>query len=127
MPGMSFVSGIISHFRAGPAFRTALVSGAAPGETAYTAMPEGSRRASAAAHQATMSFASAYARLASYFTFGPLRSRAFTAALRSPWCCVGRLAHPFRHPELRLPHPLRFSKGGVPRVLGAVFIRHAQS
>ncbi len=52
--GLSLGSGIISHFRAGPAFRTALVSGALPGETAYTAMPEGSRRASAAAHQPMM-------------------------------------------------------------------------
>jgi hypothetical protein len=89
---MSFPSGSISHFMSGPAFRTALVSGALPGETAYTAMPEGSRRASAAAHQATMSFASVYARLGSYFTFGPLRTRASTAALRSPSYCVAARA-----------------------------------
>ena len=63
MPGISFVNGIISDFMTGPRFRTAMVSGALRGETAYTAMPEGSRRDSAAAHQATMSFASAYARL----------------------------------------------------------------
>ena len=85
MPGMSFTSGIITHFKAGLAFRIALVSGVAPGETEYTAMPEGNRRASAAAHQVTMSFASAYARLGSYFTFGPLRMRASTAVMRLPW------------------------------------------
>src|SRR5260370_41049873 len=84
MPGMRFTIGIIRYFKAGPAFRTTLVSVAAPGETAYTAMPEGSRRARAAAHQATMSFASAYALLGTYFTFGPLRSSASTAAARSP-------------------------------------------
>src|SRR5271168_5125304 len=84
MPGMSFTSGIISHFMTGGRFRTALVSGALPGATAYTAMPEGSRRASDAAHQATMSFASAYVRFELYFTFGPLRTRASTAAVRSP-------------------------------------------
>ena len=82
---MSFVSGINSHFVADPAFRTAWVSGAAPGETAYTAMPEGRRRASAAAHQATMTFASANARLGWNFPFGPPRNRASTAAVRSPW------------------------------------------
>src|SRR5271154_5672283 len=80
----SLAIGTNSHFTAGPAFRAAWVSGARPGETAYTAMPEGSRRASAAAHQATMSFASAYARLGSYFTFGPLRSKASTAVMRLP-------------------------------------------
>jgi hypothetical protein len=42
MPGMSFVSGISSHFVSEPAFRTALVLGVAPGETANTAMPVGS-------------------------------------------------------------------------------------
>src|SRR5271155_5247302 len=84
MPGMRFTIGIIRYFKAGPAFRTTLVSVAAPGETAYTAMPEGSRRARAAAHQATRSFASAYALLGTYFTFGPLRSSASTAAARSP-------------------------------------------
>src|SRR6201996_3058728 len=84
MPGISFSSGIIRYFRAGPALRTALVSGALPGDTAYTAMAEGRRRASAAAHQAMMSFASAYARLALYFTCGPLRRRSSTAAIRSP-------------------------------------------
>ena len=50
--------------------------GRPPGDTAYTAMPEGSRRASAAVHRAMMSFASAYALLGTYFKFGPLRSRA---------------------------------------------------
>jgi len=44
MPGMSLISGTISHFKAGPAFRSPLVSGVLPGETAYTAMPLGSRR-----------------------------------------------------------------------------------
>src|SRR5205085_4292805 len=68
----------------GPAFRTTLVSVAPPGETAYAAMPEGSRRASAAPHQAIMSFASAYVLLGTYFTFGPLRIRASTAPVRSP-------------------------------------------
>ena len=48
---MSFVIGINSHLVAAPAFRTAWVAGAAPGETAYTAIPEGRRRASAAARQ----------------------------------------------------------------------------
>src|ERR1700747_670735 len=85
MPGIRFASGINRYFNAGPAFRTALVPVAPPGETAYTAMPEGSRRASAATHQAIMSFASAYALLGTYFTFGPLRIRASTAAVRSPW------------------------------------------
>src|ERR1700741_2189126 len=85
MPGMRFTIGIIRYLKAGPAFRTTLVSVAAPGETAYTAMREGSRRASAAAHQATMSFASAYALLGTYFTLGPLRSSASIAAVRSPW------------------------------------------
>jgi hypothetical protein len=69
------------YFNNGPAFRTTLVSLAPPGDTAYTAMPEGSRRASAAVHQAMMSFASAYALLGTYFTFGPLRIRASTAAV----------------------------------------------
>src|ERR1700743_3004186 len=85
MPGMRFAIGINRYFNAGPALRTTLVSVAAPGETAYTAMPEGSRRASAAVHQATTSFASAYALLGTYFTFGPLRIRASTAAVWSPW------------------------------------------
>src|SRR5271156_2429526 len=84
MPGMRFTIGINKYFNTGPAFRTTLVSVAPPGETAYTAMPEGSRRASAAVHQAMMSFASAYARFGTYFTFGPVRSRASTAAVRSP-------------------------------------------
>ena len=48
MPGMRLTSGTIRYFTAGPAFRAALVAVAAPGDTAYTAMPEGSRRASAA-------------------------------------------------------------------------------
>src|SRR6185437_7007889 len=85
MPGMRFTIGIIRYRNAGPAFRATLVAFDAPGETAYTAMPEGSRWDSAPAHQATMSFASAYALLAEYFTFGPLRIRASTAAARSPW------------------------------------------
>src|ERR1700734_39610 len=85
MPGMRFTIGINRYLNKGPALRTTLVAVAPPGETAYTAMPEGSRRASAAVHQAMMSFASAYALLGTYFTFGPLRSRASTAAVRSPW------------------------------------------
>src|SRR5260370_2574465 len=85
MPGMRLRIGINRYFNAGPAFRTPLVAVAPPGEPAYTAMPEGSRRASAATHQAIMSFASAYALLGTYLTFGPLRSRASTAAVRSPW------------------------------------------
>src|SRR6202047_3852239 len=85
MPGMRFTIGINRYFNAGPAFRTTLVAVAPPGETAYTAMPEGSRRASAATHQAIMSFASAYALLGTYLTFGPLRSRTSTAAVWSPW------------------------------------------
>src|ERR1700760_1261586 len=75
---MRFTIGINRYFNNGPAFRTTLVLVAPPGDTAYTAMPEGSRRASAATHQAMMSFASAYARWGTYFTFGPLRSRAST-------------------------------------------------
>jgi hypothetical protein len=35
MPGMSFTSGINSHFRTALALRDAFVSGALPGETAY--------------------------------------------------------------------------------------------
>src|SRR5208283_2923702 len=92
MPGMRLTIGIIRYFKAGPAFRTTLVSVAAPGETANTAMPEGSRRASAAAHHAMMSFASAYDRLALYFTLGPPRIRVFIAALLSPWYCVAARA-----------------------------------
>src|SRR5581483_5234761 len=83
MPGMRFTIGINRYLNTRPALRTTLVAVAAPGETAYTAMPEGSRRASAAVHQAMMSFASAYALLGTYFTFGPLRMRASTAAVRS--------------------------------------------
>src|SRR5581483_7640501 len=85
MPGMRFTIGIIIYLINGPAFRATLVAFDAPGETAYTAMPEGNLRASAATHQATMSFASAYALLGTYFMFGPLRIRASTAAVRSPW------------------------------------------
>src|ERR1700726_3532369 len=85
MPGMRFTIGTNKYLNIGPALRTTLVAVAPPGETAYTAMSEGSRRASAAVHQAMMSFASAYALLGTYFTFGPLRSRASTAAVRSPW------------------------------------------
>src|ERR1700743_821672 len=83
MPGMRFTIGIIRYFNNGPALRATLVSFAAPGETAYTAMPEGSRRASAATHQATTSLASAYALLGAYFTCGPLRIRASAAAVWS--------------------------------------------
>src|SRR5208282_2199956 len=85
MPGLRITIGINRYFNNGPALRTTLVSVAPPGETAYTAMPEGSRRARAATHQAIMSFASAYALLGTYFTFGPLRIRASTAAVRLPW------------------------------------------
>src|SRR5271170_3264654 len=85
MPGMKFTIGINRYFNSGPALRTTLVAVAPPGETAYTAMREGSRRASAAVHQAMMSLASAYALLGTYFKFGPLRIRASTAAVRSPW------------------------------------------
>src|ERR1700758_5101954 len=85
MPGMWLTIGMNKYLNAGPALRTTLVSVAAPGETAYTAMPEGSRRATAATHQAMMSFASAYALLGTYFMFGPLRIMASTAAARSPW------------------------------------------
>src|SRR5579871_3177145 len=92
MPGMRFTIGINRYLNAGPALRTTLVAVAPPGETAYTAMPEGSRRASAATHQAIMSFASAYVLLGTYFTFGPLRIRASTAAVRSPWWCLAAKA-----------------------------------
>src|ERR1700761_7106821 len=85
MPGMRFTIGINRYFNNGLALRTTLVAVAPPGETAYTAMPEGSRRASAAVHQAMMSFASAYVLLGTYLTFGPLRIRASTAAVRLPW------------------------------------------
>src|ERR1700758_530868 len=85
MPGMRFTIGIIRYFNNRPAFRATLVAFDAPGETASTARPEGSRRASAATHQATMSFASAYALLGTYFMFGPLRISASTAAVRLPW------------------------------------------
>src|SRR5258708_25220073 len=81
---MRFTIGINRYFNAGPAFRTTLVAVAPPGETAYTAMPEGSRRASAATHQAIMSFASAYVLLGTYFTFDPLRIRASIAADPAP-------------------------------------------
>src|SRR5579863_8768651 len=84
MPGTRLTIGINRYLNAGPALRTTLVSVAPPGETAYTAMPEGSRGANAAVHQAMMSFASAYALFGTYFTFGPLRIRASTAAVRSP-------------------------------------------
>src|SRR5471032_2532958 len=91
MPGIRFTIGINRYFNNGPAFRTTLVAVAPPGETAYTAMPKGSRRASAAVHQAMMSFASAYALLGAYFTFGPLRIRASTAAVRLPrWCLAAK-------------------------------------
>src|ERR1700761_4680575 len=84
MPGMRFTIGINRYFNIGPAFRTTLVAVAPPGETAYTAMPEGSRRANAAVHQAMMSFASAYVLFGTYFTFGPLRIRASIGARRVP-------------------------------------------
>src|ERR1700756_4489406 len=83
MPGMRFTIGIIRCLNAQPALRVTLVEVEPPGDTAYTAMPEGSRRASAATHQATMSFASAYALLGTYVTCGPLRIRASTAAVWS--------------------------------------------
>src|SRR5579883_1605573 len=92
MPGMRFTIGIIRYFNNGPAFRATWVSFDAPGETAYTAMPEGSRRASAAVHQAMMSFASAYALLGTYFTFGPLRMRASTPAMTIRALGLRRLA-----------------------------------
>src|SRR5277367_491238 len=85
MPGMRFTMGMNRYLNIRPALRTTLVAVAPPGETAYTAMPEDSRRASAAVHQAIMSLASAYALLGTYFTFGPLRIMASTAAIRSPW------------------------------------------
>src|SRR5579871_4092585 len=85
MPGIRFTIGINRYFNAGLALRTTLVAVAPPGETAYTAMPGGSLRANAATHQAIMSFASAYALLGRYFTFGPFRIKASTAAVRSPW------------------------------------------
>src|ERR1700760_2945832 len=84
MPGMRFTIGIIRYLNAGPAFRATLVAFDAPGETAYTAIPEGRRRASAPTHQTMVSFASAYALFGAYFTFGPLRIRASTAAVLSP-------------------------------------------
>src|ERR1700745_26001 len=84
MPGMRFMIGMNRYLKAGPAFRTTLVAVAPPGETAYTAMPEGSRRASAATHQAIKGFASAYVLLGTYFTFGPLRITASSAAVGSP-------------------------------------------
>src|SRR6201997_5658002 len=80
---MRFTIGINRYLNNGLALRTTLVAVAPPGDTAYTAMPEGSRRASAAVHQATMSFASAYALLGTYVTCGPLRIRASTAAVWS--------------------------------------------
>src|SRR5437763_1049776 len=85
MPGMSFTIGISRYLNARPALRTTLVSVAPPGETAETAIPEGDLRRKAAFHHAIISFASAYALLGTYFTFGPLRIRASTAAVRSPW------------------------------------------
>src|SRR5277367_3419106 len=84
MPGMRFTIGMNRYLKSGLALRTTFVAVAPPGETAYTAMPEGSRRASAATHQAMMSFASAYALLGTYFTFGPLRISSSTAAARLP-------------------------------------------
>ena len=68
MPGISFSSGIITYLMAGPALRGALVSGELPGDTAYTAMPEGSLRDSAATHQAMMSFESINGRTESHIT-----------------------------------------------------------
>src|ERR1700759_2418391 len=82
---MRFTIGINRYFNIGLALRTTLVAVAPPGETAYTAILERSRRASAAVHQAIMSFASAYVLFGTYFTFGPLRIRASTAAVRLPW------------------------------------------
>src|ERR1700755_1872725 len=84
MPGMRFTIGMNRYLNTGLALRTTLVAVAPPGETAYTAMPEGSRRANAAVHHAMTSFASAYALLGEYFTCGPLRIRDSTAAIRLP-------------------------------------------
>ena len=70
----------IRYFNNGPAFRATLVAFDAPGDTALTAMPDARWCASASAHQAIISFASAYAVLGEYFTFGPLRMRASAAA-----------------------------------------------
>src|SRR5579871_4292629 len=92
MPGMRFTIGMNTYLNAQPALRTTLVPVAPPGDTAYTAMPEGSRRASAAVHHATMSFASAYALLGTYFTFGPLRISASAAVVRLPWNCLAAKA-----------------------------------
>src|SRR5260370_41437263 len=105
MPGMRFTIGINRYFNAGPAFRTTLVSVAPPGETAYTAMPEGSRRASAATHQAIMSFASAYVLLGTYFTFDPLRIRASIAAVRAPPKDLGAKAGASGKLNIRPPPP----------------------
>src|SRR5579859_1845702 len=93
MPGMRFTIGINRYFNTGLALRTTLVAVAPPGETAYTAMPEGSRRASAATHQAMMSFASAYALLGTYFTFGPNR-RCGIWPRRLARRCSGKRARP---------------------------------
>ncbi len=46
MPGMWLTMGIIRYFTRRPAFRPTSVAVAAPGETAYTAIPDGSRRQS---------------------------------------------------------------------------------
>src|ERR1700755_1704551 len=112
MPGMRFTIGINRYFNNGPAFRTTLVSVAPPGETAYTAMSAGRRRASAAVHQAMMSFASAYVLLGTYFTFGPLRIRASTAAVRLPWWYLA--AHSGRSVYLKNGTPPR--AGSAPAI-----------
>ena len=77
MPGIRFTIGMKRYLNNGLALRTTWVAVAPPEETAYTAVPEGSRHASAAVHQEMMSFASAYVLLGTYFTYDPLRIRAF--------------------------------------------------
>src|SRR6201992_424612 len=126
MPGMRFTIGINRYFNSGPALRTTLVSVAPPGETADTAMPEGSRRASAAVHHAIMSFASAYALLGTYFTFGPLRIRASTAAVRSPWWYLAAKAGTSVYLNMGTPPRAGSAPGITIRALGLsrVAFRH---
>ena len=57
IPGISFTIVIIKRLMTKPRLRTAWVSGAAPGETAYTAMSAGIFRARAATHHATNNLA----------------------------------------------------------------------
>src|SRR5271167_4765124 len=58
IPGISFEIRTNTFFITKPRLRGARVSGAAPGETAYTAMSAGSFRARAATHHATNILAS---------------------------------------------------------------------